>query len=181
MRNKHRAAQIPAIDVVAEFRHRSAVFVGEEVIGVHGVVAEIFVDLAMKIARAGLDGHVNVAAGADADIACAVAGDGVELGDGRDSGHHGDAAAAAAVVILAAVNHPDVMLFALTVETDVGAAVYGNGQVEIRQIGRSARRKNRQRGHMPAIDGQFFHLFAGNQIADFTGIGLHFHGFAPPR
>ena len=132
-------ADVPAVDVIAQLGDRRAGHIGEEVIGVQRIVAEEFVDRAVEIVRAGLDGHVDGAGGADAEIARRVAGQGLEFVDGVDRGHHGDAAAAAAIVVLAAVDHPDVVFRALAVEADVGAGADGYGQVEIGQIGGGAR------------------------------------------
>src|ERR1039458_7280329 len=110
-----------------------------------------------------------------------LAGQGLEFGDGVDRGHHGHAASAATVVVLASVDHPDVVLLALAVEADVGAAGHRYWQVKIGQVGGRPRRENGEGRHVPAVNGQVGHLRAGDQVADLCRIGLDFYNVGGHR
>jgi len=178
VRQNHRAADVEAKHVIAQFRCRCACRVDEIVHRVQVVVAEEFPRTAVEILGAGLEGQAEGRAGIESVLSGIVRGEHPELGNRVDGRHDVEFSAGAAIVIFPTIHHPDVVVWTLAIETDGEAAALCAGAIEIRHSGGHAWNQFREADQVAAVHGQLRHLLSGNHFANFAGIRLDPGGYS---
>ena len=145
----------------------------EVVAGIERVVAQELPSAGVILLGAGLDDGRHGRRGRQPIFSAVVRGHLPEFGDGIERRHDVGTAGAATIAALAAIEQIEVVALAHSVETHVGVAADRSRNLEIALAAGCAGRQGNQRVHAAPVGGELTELLSGDDVADFTGIGLH--------
>lgn len=175
MRDKHRAADIGAVDVIAQLRLLGvlSIVVVEVVVRIQSVVTVELPSPTVKLACAALDGHGDRAARGDAVIGRIVTGQHLEFAKRILGRHDGHLATGTAVVRLSTVDHPDIVRLVEAVEADGVVGGHREWALHVGQVAADAETQCGQTDYIAAVGGQFGNLLFVDKGANHVRIGLH--------
>ncbi len=176
----HRAVDLEAVLIELVIRLRLVVHLQEVLGRIERLAAQELVDRAVQIVRAGLQRHVDDAAGGAAVLRVVAVGDDLELLDRVDRRHVGDVVAALNRVVRRAVEQVLVVAVRAAVDRPVGdRAVVERPLIDRRSVVGDARRQVRQHERIARVERQLRHAHV---VDDHAAIGLgRFDRFADDR
>src|ERR1043166_717298 len=126
----------------------------------------------MEFLGSRLQNHGDRPTRTDSIVGLVVAIERLELSQSIDRRKRTEAATAAAIIQFAAIQQPDVVSAARSVEADAIGTGQSDSSAIRRQVVRLAHAERCQRGYVATVGGDLRHLLTADQTADFAGFRL---------